>query len=63
MIEKLRQGRSSICVYRIEIAHTRLKTVAGADNLYSLIAIIWERTLLRSRLVGLSTSRDVLLWR
>jgi hypothetical protein len=39
MKEKLRQVRSAICVNRTEIAHTRMEAVAGADNLYTLIAI------------------------
>jgi hypothetical protein len=39
MKEKLRQVRSAICVNRREIAHTGLEALAGADNLYSLIAI------------------------
>ncbi len=41
MKEKLRQVRSAICMNRreIEIAHTRLEAIAGADNPYSLITI------------------------
>jgi hypothetical protein len=39
MKEKRRQVRSAICVNRTEIVHTRLEAVAGADNLYTLIAI------------------------
>jgi hypothetical protein len=39
MKEKLRQVRGAICVNRREIAHTRLKAIAGADNPYSLITI------------------------
>ncbi len=39
MKEKLRQIRSATCVNRREIAHTRLETMAGADNPYSLVAI------------------------
>jgi hypothetical protein len=38
MKEKLRQVRSAICVNRRKMAHKRLEAVAGADNLYSLIA-------------------------
>jgi hypothetical protein len=37
--EKLRQVRNAICVSRREIAHTRLESIAGADNPYSLITI------------------------
>ncbi len=39
MKEKLRQVRNAICVNGREIAHTRLKAIAGADNPYSLIKI------------------------
>ncbi len=39
MKEKLRQVRSAICENRREIAHTRLETIAGADNPYSFITI------------------------
>jgi hypothetical protein len=39
MKEKLRQVRSTICINRREIAHTRLDAVAGTDNPYSLIMI------------------------
>jgi hypothetical protein len=54
MKEKLRQVREAICENRREIAHTRLKAIAGADNLYSLIPFsgvdIWP-----SRLEGQCT--------
>ncbi len=40
MKEKLRQVQSPISVNRREIAHTLLETVAGANNPYSLIAIL-----------------------
>ncbi len=36
---KQRQVRGAICVNRREIAHIRLKAIAGADNPYSLITI------------------------
>jgi hypothetical protein len=39
MKEKLRQVRSAICENRREITYTRLEAVAGADDLYRLIAI------------------------
>jgi hypothetical protein len=39
MKEKLRHVRSSICVNRKEIAHTRLEAIAGANNPYSLLTI------------------------
>jgi hypothetical protein len=58
MKKKLRQVRSSICVKRREIAHTRLEAVAGADNPYSLITISGRATW-PSKLEGQCTSRDV----
>jgi hypothetical protein len=39
MKEKLRQVRGAICENRRDIARTRLETIAGADNPYSLISI------------------------
>ncbi len=39
MKEKLRQVRGAICVNRRQIAHTRLETIALADNPYSLITV------------------------
>lgn len=47
------KARGATCVNRREIAHTRLEAVAGANNLYSIIAI-FGRGILKSRLLSSS---------